>query len=202
MRILNEHVKSLLSKGEVVKGSRNAQNVDVDALLFEHTLYLFFGDEACQTAGQANHPMHRRTWLRKVCRLILKRIDTLDTTPRLKESLLSTVEYASEEIRADHQPTWRLVFRLFALTGKLLGYRSHKGAIIDLVPHWRHEALYLTEKILRGGSRSRRYDDKQAARSERRQIVGLLKKQGLSDRKIALVLRTSEYEVRQLRRGQ
>ena len=193
---------SCFQKGEDVKGSREQGTDAVSAMLFEHTLRLFLGDEAAHTAGQAHHPRHRRTWLKKVCQLILTRIETLDTTPYLKESLLSTVEYTSEEIRADYQPTWRLVFRLLALTGKLLGYRNHKGALLDLVPDWKNEAQSLTEKMLRGGRRSRHVDDHNGARAVRRQIVGLLKKRGLSDRKIAGALRTSKYEVQQLRQGQ
>jgi hypothetical protein len=195
-------VKRLFPHREIVKRANNQPNLEVDAMLFEHTLSLFLGDEAARTAGQANHPTHRRTWLRKVCRLIRKRIETLNTTPRLKESLLSTVEYASDEIRADHQPTWRLVFRLLALTGKLLGYRHHKGALLDLVPYWRNEAPDLTQQMLRGDSRSRRYDYKKQARSVRRRVVGLLKTQGLSDGEIARILRTTKHEVQQLGRGQ
>jgi hypothetical protein len=195
-------VKRLFPHREIVKRANNQPNLEVDAMLFEHTLSLFLGDEAARTAGQANHPTHRRTWLRKVCRLIRKRIETLNTTPRLKESLLSTVEYASDEIRADHQPTWRLVFRLLALTGKLLGYRHHKGALLDLVPYWRNEAQSLTEKMLRGGRRPRRDDGNKGARVVRRQIVRLLKRQGVSDGTIAEALRISKYEVQQLRRGQ
>jgi hypothetical protein len=195
-------VKRLFPHREIVKRANNQPNLEIDAMLFEHTLSLFLGDEAARTAGQANHPTHRRTWLRKVCRLIRKRIETLNTTPRLKESLLSTVEYASDEIRADHQPTWRLVFRLLALTGKLLGYRHHKGALLDLVPYWRNEAPDLTQQMLRGDSRSRRYDYKKQARSVRRRVVGLLKTQGLSDGEIARILRTTKHEVQQLGRGQ
>ena len=193
---------SCFQKGEDVKSSPEQGTDAVSAMLFEHTLRLFLGDEAAHTAGQAHRPRHRRTWLKKVCQLILTRIETLDTTPYLKESLLSTVEYASEEIRADHQPTWRLVFRLLALTGKLLGYRSHKAALLDLVPAWRNEAQSLTEKMLRGGRRSRRDEDHNGVRAVRRQIVGLLKKHGMSDGNIAEALRTSKYEVQQLRQGQ
>jgi hypothetical protein len=185
-----------------VKGSSPQWTDEVTAMLFEHTLRLFFGDEAAHTAGKAHHPASRHYWLKKVCRLTLTRIDGLKTTPRLKESLRSTVEYTSEEIRADHQPTWRLVFRLFALTGKLLGYRSHKGALLDLVPAWRNEAQSLTEKMLRAGRRPRRDDGNKGARVVRRQIVRLLKRQGVSDGTIAEALRTSKYEVQQLRRGQ
>jgi hypothetical protein len=185
-----------------VKGSSKQRTDDVTAMLFEHTLRLFFGDEAAHTTEKAHSPSSRRYWLRKVCRLVLTRIDGLNTTPRLKESLLSTVEYASEEIHADDQPTWRLVFRLFALSGKLLGYRTHKGALLDLVPAWENEAQSVTEKMLRGGRRSRRDDDNKGATVVRRQIVRVLKRQGLSDSKIAEALRTSRYEVQQLRRGQ
>lgn len=189
-------------KGEGVKGSRKQRTDEVTAMLFEHTLRLFFGDGAAHTAGKAHHPTYRHYWLKKVYRLTLTRIDGLNTTPRLKESLRSTVEFASEEIRADHQPTWRLVFRLFALTGKLLGYRSHKGALLDLVPAWQNEAQSLTEKMLRGGRRSRRDAGRKRVTGVRRQIVGQLKRQGVSDGTIAEALRISKYEVQQLRRGQ
>jgi hypothetical protein len=168
-------------------------------MLFEHTLCLFFGDKAVHTAWQANHPIHRRNWFRKVCGLIRKRIGSLDTTPRHKESMLSTVGYASVELITATQPTWRLVFRLLALTGKLLGYTNQRGALLDLVSYWQKVEQDLIDDTLRGGSGSQRHDDEKNVISVRREMVGLLTQKDFSDVKIARVLRISKDEVQQLR---
>jgi len=146
--------KDDLAEGERVKDSTKPPNDQDDAMLFERTLCLFFGDEATHTAWQADHPIHRRNWLRKVCRLIRKRIETLDMTPRQKQSLLSTVGYASTELSTVSQPTWRLVFRLLALTGKLLEYGSQRRALLDLVLSWQKEEQGMMDDTLKGDSES------------------------------------------------
>src|SRR5215475_245988 len=126
----------MVPKGEIVNGSRKPPKDQDDAILFEHTLCLFLGNKAAHTAGQANHPMHRRYWLTKVCRLILKRIETLNTTPRRMQSLLTTARYASTQLSTATQPTWRLVFQLLMLIGKLLGYGNQRQTLFDLVSSW------------------------------------------------------------------
>ena len=182
-----------------MKDPKKPPNDPDDGMLFERTLCLFFGDEATHTAWQADHPIHRRNWLMKVCRLIRKRIDTLDTTPRQKESLLSTVGYASTELGTVSQPTWRLVFRLLALTGKLLGCGSHRRALLDLVSYWQKEERDLVDDTLSGDGGSQHHEDEKDVRSVRREMVGLLKKRGYSDAKIARVLRISKDDVQHLR---
>ena len=192
----------MLLKREIVEGSRKPPNDQDDAMLFERTLCLFFGDKATHTAWQANHPTYRRNWFIKVCRLIRKRIDTLDTTPRHKECLLSTVGYASTELSTVTQPTWRLVFRLLALTGKLLGYGKQRESLFDLVSHRRREEQALVDDTFRVDSGSQHHDGEKDVISVRRVMVGFLRKKGYSDIKIARILRISQDEAHQLRPGQ
>lgn len=181
-----------------MKRPTKSENAESDAMLFEHTLRLFYGEKAHQTAGQANHPKYRGDWLVKILRTILKRIDKIETSPRHKKSLLGTAENASNAI--GNEPTWQLVYRLLALIGKLLGYGSQKGALVHSVCYWQNEEQYFTEDILTGGSGSRLHEDKDDALSVRQEIVHFLKKKGHSNFKIALVLQTSEYEVQRLQR--
>jgi len=190
--------KDDLAEGERVKDSKKPPNDPDDGMLFERTLCLFFGDEATHTAWQADHPIHRRNWLRKVCRLIRKRIETLDMTPRQKQSLLSTVGYASTELGTVSQPTWRLVFRLLALTGKLLGYGSQRRALLDLVSSWQKAEQGMMDDPLSGDSEAQGHDAEKHVISVRREMVGLLKEKGYSDVTIARVLRMSKDEVQHL----
>jgi len=182
-----------------VKDSTKPQKDQDDGRLFERTLCLFFGGEATHTAWQANHPIHRRNWFIKVCRLIRKRIETLDTTPRQKESLLSTVGYASVELSIVTRPTWRLVFRLLALTGKLLGYGNQRESLLDLISHWPREERDLVDDMLSDGRGSQHHNAEKDVVSVRREMVGLLKEKGYSDVKIARVLRISKHEMQHLR---
>ena len=187
--------------GKIVKDSPK-QAVKDFGMAFEHALQLFFGDRAYQTAGQASNPKHCRDWLKKVLRAIMKRIDQVETTPRHKEVLMMRLERVNDAVDGQNQPTWHLVFQLVALIGSLLGYASLKGALMHSVSYWQTESQYLTADILSGSPGNQLYEDKQDAISWRRKIVVDLKKKGLSDFKMALILRTSEYEVGQLRRGQ
>ena len=202
MRIVNHHAKTMLSQGGFVHDSTKPPNDHDDAILFEQIHRLFFGDKATRITWQANHPTHRRNWFRRVCRLIYNRIESLDTTPRHKESLLSTVSYASKELTTATQPTWRLVLRLLALTGKLLGYGGHRRTLRDLVSYWQQEEQAVIGETLIGSHGSQRHDDEKDVISVRKKMVGLLKKKGYSDIKIARILQISQDEAHQLRPGQ
>src|SRR5262249_20700139 len=93
------------------------------------------------------------------------------------------------------QPTWRLVFRLFALTGKLLGYGSQRRALLDLVSSWQEEEHGMMDAPFSGDSEAQGHDAEKHVISVRREMAGLLKEKGYSDVTIARVLRMSKDEV-------
>jgi hypothetical protein len=79
------------------------------------------------------------------------------------------VERANDVI--DVQPSWQLVFRLFGLIGRLLGYGSFKGALLHSISYWQTESQYLTADILTGGTGEQLYEDKKDAVSDLPPVV-------------------------------
>ena len=186
-----------MRKGQDMKSKPNTDN----AMHFEKTLMLFFGDEAYQTAGQAYTPKSRRDWLRRVLRLVMKTIDKIETTPRHKQVLMQVTERALIETEKLEQPTWALVYCIVELVGRVLGFDLQRGSRLHTLSYWQTHAQHFNSQIQAGGSGSQIWDDETDAVSERQRVVQLLKKQGLSNFKVALILNTSEYEVQNLIRG-
>lgn len=172
-----------------------------DSMHFERTLMLFFGDAAYQTAGQAATPKHRRFWLKRVLRLVMKCIDKIDTTPRHKQLMMKHVEGALKEMGTIGQPTWKFVYYLVALIGRLLGFDYQKGSRLHTVSYWQTRQQEFNSVIQAGGDGMQQYRDEEDAVSIRQGVVQSLKSQGMSDFKVALVLNTTEYEIQQLRRN-
>ena len=168
-------------------------------MLFEGTARLFFGERAYQIAGQASSPIARRKWLKKILRLLLKRMNELETTVRHKEMLMKTAEAAERELGRNDQPTWTLVYHLITLVGRLLGYDFVHGARCHSLVYFQERGQYYTTDILSSGDALQEYYDEKDAVSVRQEVVKNLKIQGLSDFKISLVLNATEYQVKKLR---
>lgn len=169
-------------------------------MLFEHTMQLFFGKKANHIAGQINSPRHRREWLGRVVRVLLKRIDALETTPRHRQLLMANVEAIDRILTADTEPSWELVFGLFAVIGRLLGF-DFEGARCHSLAYFQTPSQHFTTDLLENGQPTLDAHAKQDAITIRSDVIALLKQKGLSDFKIALVLSTTEYEVKKLRKG-
>ena len=170
-------------------------------MLFEHIMQLYFGEKANHVAGQANSPRDRREWLRRVVRLLLKRIDSLETTPRHRQVLMANVEAVARAIGADAEPSWKLVFVLFAVIGRLMGLDFERGARCHSLAYFQTPSQHFTADLLEHDQPTQNAEDKRDAIRIRGDIIRLLKERGLSDFKIALVLSTTEYEVKKLRKG-
>jgi hypothetical protein len=166
-------------------------------MIFEHVMGLYFGEKAYQIAGQANTPKYRREWLMKVIRVIMKTIDAIDTTPRHKRVMMSDVEAIKDAIGKCDEPSWALVYRLIALVGRLLGFFA-RGCQCHSPTYFQTPDQYFTTDLLTGGDGSKVYEDKKDAVSVRKDLIKFLKEKGLSDFKVALVLNTTEYEVKKL----
>lgn len=168
-------------------------------MLFELTMRLYFGDKAYQTAGQANNPKHRREWLRKVVQVIMKQIDALDTTPRHKQVLMANAEAIQNALRRNNdKPSWSLIFRFVAFIGRLLGFDFHHGSQCHSLAYFQTPAQHYTADLLAHGDALQNHYDKKDAVSMRKEVVAFLKGKGLSDFKVALILNTTEYEVKKL----
>ena len=97
---------------------------------FELTMRLFLGEKAYHIAGQERHDKSRREWLQKAAKKILKRVDGLESTTRHEKMLMSEAEHLVESLKGKKQNPWFIVYRLFRLCGRLLGFDFVKGAIV------------------------------------------------------------------------
>lgn len=168
---------------------------------FEYTMQLFFHKGAEHIAGQANSRTHRRDWLLKALCVILKQIDRIETTPRHRQVLMANVEAVQHSLRRDSEPSWELAFRLFAVVGRLLGFDFNAGARCHTLAYYQTPSQHFTADLLAHGHPAEHEQDKKDAVTLRGQVISSLKSAGVSDFKIALVLNTTEYEVKKLRRG-
>ena len=161
----------------------------------------FFGDSAYQIAGTEGDSTERKKWLRKAVRRLMKEVDRLDTTPRHAAMLLKELEVIDESISCAEAPTRDLVYGLFRLSFRLLGFDYRPGRKCHTIIYFQTPDQHYASQARAGGDVLDSLKDRRDAVSLRREVVESLKTKGLEDFKIALVLNTSEYKVKQLRRN-
>src|SRR5437773_1221488 len=165
------------------------------AMHFEWTMKLFFGERADQIAGQQANPRHRREWIQKALKRLMRIVDTMDTTVGHKKSLMMFLENIFRELKATQHPSWDVVYSFLQLSSCLVGFC---GAERHTAVYYQDADQYYTTVVLRGGKYDQRYQDKQDAISTRQEVVEYLKRKGLDSFKISLVLNTPETRVKQL----
>lgn len=166
---------------------------------FELTMRLLFGDKAYQIAGTEANPKHRKEWLQKSVRKLLRLVDGVDTTLRHKKMLMAELDAINELLKQGNDASWDLVYRLFRLSFRLLGFDYPNGANCHTPIYFQTPDQHFTTLLLSGGDVNQDYGDKNNAISIRESIVRSLKSGGLDDFKISLVLNISEYEVKKMR---
>jgi len=171
--------------------------VDV-GMRFEMTLRLLFGHDAYQTASVESSSRGRCKWLRKAVKKLTQIVNSLDTVIQHKEMLLTELKALSTLLKEKNNPSWDLVYRLLRLAIRLVGYESYESnhglqchtPIYTQVPY---------QYYLRSADALQHYYNKQNAVGVRRRVAEVLRKEGMDDFQISIVLNTSEYAVKQLR---
>lgn len=166
---------------------------------FENTMRILFGEKAYQIAGTEANPKHRREWLQKALRELLRMVDSLDTVPRHKKMLMLELEAVSSVLKGSAEPSWELVYRLFRLCMRLFGFDYMSGVRCHTPVYWQSPNQRHTARIMEGEDPMRGDEEEKDAISVRRGVAEELKKRGFDDFKISLVLNTSEHAVKQLR---
>lgn len=169
------------------------------AMDFEMTMRLLFGERAYHIADEHGSVQGRRSWLAKAMQLLTQEVDKLDTTVRHRQMLMGEIEAIDAAVKAEAEPSWNLVYRLLRLSSRLLGFDYVRGAKCHTATYWQTPGQNLNSVVFEGGDIMQDYYDKKNAISVRRSVVQSLKAQGLNDYKIALVLNTTEYQVKKLR---
>ncbi len=170
------------------------------ALEFEHAMMLLFGDKAYQIAGQETNPTRRRRWLNKAIFTLSKEVMSLDTAPRHKQLLLAELDLATDLLNGASAPSWSMIYRLVRVVSRLCGF-DDGGKKCHTPTYFQTRNQYYTQDMLDGGDALQSRYDRRDAVSIQRSIVRSLKKNGLDDFKISLVLNISEYAVKQLKSG-
>ena len=171
-------------------------------LSFELSMCQFFGDKADGIAGEANNKKFRKQWLLKAMKAMLRRVDKIETTTRHKMLLMSEIERLSEKIKKSNEASWEIIFTLFSLCSRLLGYDYCSGAIYNTPIYHQTKAQYYNEKIFEeGGDALQHYYDNKDAISVRKEVINDLKAKGYDDFNVALILNTTEYKIKKLRKN-
>ena len=132
---------------------------------------------------------------------MLKQVDRIETTTHHKKVLMLEIENLSEKIKKTDKASWEIIFGLFSLCSLLLGYDYCKGEIYNTPFYHQTKVQYYNAKTEEGSDAHQGYHDNKDAISIRKKITDDLKKQGYNDFKIALILNTTEYQIKKLRRN-
>jgi hypothetical protein len=166
---------------------------------FELAMRLLFGQKGYHIAGSELNPASRREWLEKTVRKLLRVVNDLDTTLRHKQVIMSELDTVFKLLKGGKDASWALVYRLLRVIMRLLGYDFLRGSRCHTLIYHQTPEQHRTSIVLDGGNPMQDYYDQKSAVAVRQQIVKRLKREGLDDFKISLVLNTNEYEVKRLR---
>jgi hypothetical protein len=167
---------------------------------FETCMRRVFGDEASHIASSCLKDAYRGQWVARLLRQLIRDAQDLDTTQKHRERISYLLEALQGSDWKGDDPSWALVFDLLALATELLGYEGIKGHRTYIPMYWQELQTHLDIGNERGqGERLEREFHSAAAR--RVQVVRYLKDQGLNDFEIAMTLKTSEHEVKQLKKS-
>ena len=171
------------------------------SLYYEGVMGLFLGKKAHhKCAGEEANEKARNKRLNAVARIILKRVDKIDSTTRLKRKLLIGAEDFFEATKEKNISTKKLLYVLLWFCGSLLGfeYNGRVSAITHSLFYWQNKNQYITSNIIEGKDDMQEYKDKKYIFNIRKKIVKNLKAEGLTYYKIALIFNTTEYQVKKI----
>ena len=168
-------------------------------MLFETTIRTFLGNKAYHIAGQVHIEKHRKEWYRKALKKIIAKVQDIDTSIKHKEQLAHWSERALDVLGEKKFREIEFTLYLLRLTGALLGFAGVRGANVATLMYYQTSQQYYTEVISDGGDVMQDYYDQKNSVSIRKKLVAQLKEEGFSDFKIALILNTTEFQVKKLK---
>ncbi len=169
-------------------------------LSFEYTIRMFLGDKAFHIAGLVHEPKHRKKYFKQVIKRILKQIDRIDTNTAHKKRMFSAAQSLLSELQSRKLCDITVSIKLLRLVGILLGYSGVKGAILNTPFYYQTPGQHFTEAILNGTDTHSDDNESKNVITKRKEIIGQLKGDGMTDYDIALVLNTTEYQIKKLRK--
>lgn len=166
------------------------------SMAFERLMTRILGQEAYQSAGQFANPATRNDWFRKTFKLMLKEVDEIDTTSRQKQMLMRDLQAANDSLSDSRDPSWDMMFSLVSACAGFLGH-DYSGARVNTPSYWQSPKQRFTQAIFEQAEHELDHT-KQDAVTIRARICHELRANGTDTYTIALVLNTSEYQVKKL----
>ena len=167
------------------------------SMAFERLMTQVLGQkEAYQSAGQFANPTTRDDWFRKTFKLMLKEVDKIDTTSRQKQMLMRDLQAAIDGLSGSRDPNWEVMFSLVSACAGFLGH-DYSGARVNTPCYWQSPDQRFTQAIFENAERKFE-GTKEDAVTIRAKICRELRANGTDTFTIALVLNTSEYQVKKL----
>ena len=167
---------------------------------FEIAMQIFLGDKAYHIADQAYDITSRKEWYKKALKKIILKVHEIETSTKHKEQLARLSQQALKCLENKKFSEAEFTLYLLRLAGALLGIVYVKGACIATPMYYQTPDQHFTEIIINGGDALQDYYDNKNSVVIRRKVIKQLKEEGLSDFDISLVLNTSEYQVKKLRK--
>ena len=168
-------------------------------LLFEKTIQIFLGDKAYQIAGQVYNEKYRKEWYQKALKKVILKVQKIETSTKHREYLASTSQSALKCLESKNFTETEFTLHILRLASALLGMHPAKYCIATPM-YYQTPDQHFTEAVISGSDPLQNHYDKNNFVGIRRKVIKQLKEEGLSDFDISLVLNTSEYEVKKLRR--
>jgi hypothetical protein len=161
---------------------------------------LFLGKKAYGCAGEEGNERARNERLNKVAKVILKRVDKIDSTTRLKRKLLLGAEDFFEATKVKDISTKNLLYALLWFCGSLLGFESNGrvNAITHSLFYWQNKNQYIMSNIIEGKDDMQECKDKKYIFNKRKEIINKLKEEGFTYYKIAMIFYTTEYQIQKI----
>ncbi len=169
-------------------------------MAFEHCMRRVFGDDAYHIAGHCLDEDTREEWIHRLLKTLVRDAQELDTTQKHRERVSYLLESLTKKRWRGDDAQWGLVFSLLTLIAELLGYEGIKGHRPHTPMYWQNLETHVDMGNERGQADLLKEEFESAA-ARRVQVVNYLKQQGLTDFEIALTLKTSEYEVKKLKKN-
>lgn len=166
---------------------------------FETCMRRVFGDGASHIASSCLNEEFRSQWVSRLLKQLIRDAQDLDTTQKHRERVSFLLEALQKNNWKGDDASWRLVFDLLALTTELLGYEGVKGYRTYTPMYWQEMQTHMDIGNERGQS-EQLMQEFQSAAARRVKVVRYLKEQGLSDFEVAMTLKTSEHEVKKLKK--
>jgi hypothetical protein len=167
---------------------------------FEFCMRKVFGDAAHHIAGLCLNEGVRCEWVHRLLKQLIRDAQDLDTTQEHRERISYLLEALRKDRWGGDDAHWRLVFNLLSLTAGLMGYEGARGERTYTPVYWQSLQAHLDIGNARGKCDELQEEFVSAA-ARRVEIVRCLKRRGLTDFEVAMALKTSEYEVKKLKRG-